>query len=346
MRKGINPTKGGKFVDIAECNHRIIIPLHLPNEDGYFKDGYKIFELCLFSIIKTSVSKIKISVISNKCNDVINQRLLNLYKEGHINELIIEEEGIGKINSILKVIRTVDERLITITDADVLFINDWEESVTQIFKSIPMAGAVCPVPVFRKHLDLTGNIWLNYFFSNKIRFLPVKNPVAMEQFAKSIGWDWLEKEWKDVICTLKEKDGTIAVLGCSHFVATYKREVFEQLPKGNSIYKVDGDSEFLYTDEPVLKMGGYRLATYENYAYHMGNIHEVWMDQVFNKLRIIDKSVIDYSNIKKLHSNKWNYFLSEKLFKRIFKNDFLMRKILSKKGLTKEQIFNFLDKKF
>lgn len=68
----------------------------------------------------------------------------------------------------------------------------------------------------------------------------------------------LKKEWNDVIGTLKATNGTIAVLGCSHFAATYKKEVFEQLPQGNSIYKVDCDSEFLFTDEPVLKMGGYR----------------------------------------------------------------------------------------
>lgn len=346
MRAGVNPTKGGKLIDREECHHRIVIPVHIPNEEGYFKDAYKIFELCLFSAIKTAVSKVKVSVISNKCSDEINARLLQLYKDKHINELIIEEEGIGKINSILKAIRTVEERLITISDADVLFLNGWEEGVVEVFNSFPKAGAVCPVPVYRKHFDLTRNIWFNYFFSDKIRFLPVKNPVALEQFAKSIGWEFLEKEWKDVIGTLKSKNGTIAVLGCSHFVATYKKEVFDELPKGNSIYKVDGDSEFLFTDQPVLKMGGYRLATFDNHAYHVGNVHESWVDVEFAKLKDVPKSVIDYSYLNKLKPSKWNYFLSDKLMKKLFKNNFILRRTLSKKGLTKEQIFNFLDKKY
>ena len=31
MRKGYNPTKGGKLVVKAPCDHRIIIPLHIPH---------------------------------------------------------------------------------------------------------------------------------------------------------------------------------------------------------------------------------------------------------------------------------------------------------------------------
>lgn len=346
MRAGVNPTKGGKLIDREECHHRIVIPVHIPNEEGYFRDAYTIFELCLFSVLKTAVSKVKVSVISNKCSDEINARLLGLYEKKYINELIIEEEGIGKINSILKAIRTVEERLITITDADVLFLNGWEEGVVEIFNSFPKAGAVCPVPVYRKHFDLTRNIWMDYFFSDKIRFLPVKDPVSLEKFARSIGWDYLENEWKDVIGTLRADNGTIAVLGCSHFVATYKKEVFEQLPKGNSIYKVDGDSEFLFTDEPVLKMGGYRLATNDNHAYHVGNVHENWMDDTFAQLEDVPKRVIDYSYLNRLKTSKWNYFLSNKLIKKLFRNKYILRRTLAKKGLTKEQIYNFLDKRY
>ena len=87
MRAGVNPTKGGKLIDREECHHRIVIPVHIPNEEGYFKDAYKIFEMGLFSILKTTISKVKISVISNKCSDEINARLLELYEKKNINEL-------------------------------------------------------------------------------------------------------------------------------------------------------------------------------------------------------------------------------------------------------------------
>lgn len=341
MRIGYNQSKD-VLISLRESSHRVIIPLYIPTLDGYYKEAFTIFEYCLYSILKTSITHLKISVISNNTCDVVNTKLFELQKQGFIDELIIEKEDIGKINSILKALRTAEERLITITDADVLFCNGWEEAVVDVFKSFPNAGAVCPVPVFRKHLNLTSNIWFCYLFSKKLYFRPVKNPEAMTKFANSIGWPWLDDKWKDVIGTLQGTNGTISVLGCSHFVATYKREVFFELPKQNSTYKLGGDSEFLYTDEPVLKRGGYRLSTYDNYAYHLGNHIEPWMHEVFQNLKEVEKKTNTYSTLKVIKKKKVEYFIAEKIFKKFFYSKWIQKKILSYKGLNKEQIKNFL----
>ncbi|WP_067148380.1 glycosyltransferase [Pseudotamlana agarivorans] len=344
MRKGYNPTKGGKLVQKEPCDHRVIIPLHIPHENDYFKDAYKIFELCLFSILKTATSKIKVSIISNKCSDEINERLIKLYREQEIDELIIEREGIGKINSILKAVRTVEERLVTITDADVLFLNQWEDEVVKVFKAFPKAGAVCPVPVYRKHLDLTANIWFKYWFSKKLRFNPVKDVAGLEKFVKSIGWPYLPEKFSDSIGTLRADDDTIAVLGCSHFVATYKKEVFEALPNENCIYLIDGDSEFTFMDKPVVLMDGYRLATYTNNAYHLGNILEPWMEKDFNSLNQRQQETVDYSWLPKLNRQPFKYFLVNKLFKRVLKDKIVLKSLLKNKGLSNEQVINYVDK--
>ncbi|MGG7033610.1 MAG: glycosyltransferase family A protein [Flavobacterium sp.] len=341
MRRGRNPSKNN-LVQANESNHRLIIPLYIPNEEGYYKDAFTIFSHCLNSAQETAFSNLKVSVVSNGSSDGVNSKLLQLQQQGFIDELIIEKEAIGKINSILKVLRTTQERLITITDADVLFDNGWEKAVVEVFEAFPKAGSVSPVPVFRTHLRLTSNIWFRYFFSKKLKFRPVKNPEAMTMFANSIGWPWLDNKYKDVIGTLRARNGTIAVLGCSHFVVTYKREVFDCLPKENSKYQLGGDSEFLYTDEPVLKMGGYRLATYDNYAYHMGNVFEDWMKEKSNTLEIIEKEIISYEYLEKLKPAKFNYFVTEKLFKKLFTIKSFYKFVLKRKGLTKEQIKNYL----
>ncbi len=346
MRKGVNPNKGGKPVVKSPCNHRVIIPLHIPNETGYFKDAYRIFEMCLFSIIKTSHSKLKITIVSNKCCDEVNEKLIKFCRNKIVDELIIEQEAIGKINSILKAIRTVEERLITITDADVLFLNNWETEIIKVFKAFPKAGAVCPVPVYRKHLDLTANIWFKYLFSNRLMFRMVKDVKALELFAKSIGWSYLPEEFGDSIGTIKGKDNTIAVLGCSHFVATYKKEVFKALPEENSAYLIDGDSEFLYMDKPVVLMDGYRLSTYSNNAYHLGNVFEPWMQEKFDNLKEETHEVIDFSEFKRLTCKNNKYLLTNKIFKRVIKSKPLLRYILNKKGLSKTQVYNYVDKKY
>lgn len=340
MRKGENQSKES-LISINNSGHRVIIPIYIPHEEDYYKDAYKIFECCLFSIVKTSVTKLKVSVVSNNCCDPINERLLQLQKQGYIDELIIEKEAIGKINSILKSLKTVEERLITITDADVLFCNGWEEAVVDVFKAFPKAGAVCPVPVFRKQLSFTSNIWMRYLLSRKLYFRPVKNSNAMEKFAQSIGWFSLENRFKDLICTLKAKNGTIAVLGCSHFVATYKREVFEKLPKANSEYLLGGNSEGLFLDIPPLKMGGYRLSTYDNYAFHLGNLWEPWMEDKQNEIKEIEKKEHNYFQFAKLKYSPLGYFFSFRIFEKIFKNKMLYNFILTKKGISKEKIKTF-----
>lgn len=340
MRNGENPIRD-QLIKKSDCFHRIIIPLYIPNQEGYYADALRIFELCLLSARKTSSLSVKIAVVSNGSCDAVNSQLLNLSKTGYIDELIIEKQAIGKVNSILRALRTAEERLITITDADVLFDNGWENAVLDVFKAFPKAGSVSPVPVFRTHLRLTSNIWFKYFFSNKLYFRPVKNPEGLTAFAKSIGWSRLDLKFKDVTGTLKAKNDTIAVLGCSHFVVTYKREVFEQSPKENTVYQLGGNSEHLYLDEPVLKMGGYRLATYDNYAFHMGNTFEPWMNEVFENLKQPEKTPFDSDSLQILKQNKWKYYLCEKVFKKIFLNNKIHTSILKYKGLNEEQIKNF-----
>lgn len=341
MRKGKNPSKNIKLQP-NESQHRVIIPLYIPNEEDYYKEAFTIFNHCLDSVKKTASSYLKVSVISNGSCNAVHTKLVDLQQQGLIDELIIEKEPVGKINSILKALRTAQERLITITDADVLFDNGWEKAVVEVFEAFPKAGAVSPVPVFRTHLRLTANIWFRYFFSDKLQFRPVKNPEAMTKFANSIGWPWLDIKYKDAIGTLQAKNGTIAVLGCSHFVVTYKREVFDALPKENSKYQLGGDSEFLYTDEPVLKMGGYRLATYDNYAYHMGNVFEDWMKDKYNNLKTIDKKTITYEYLNSLKRAKFNYFVTEKLFKKLFIIKGFYKFVLKRKGLKSSQLMNFI----
>ena len=343
MRQGENKVRDKKL-ELEPCAHRVIIPLYIPNEKDYYKDAYAIFKMCLLSLTKTATSPLKISVVSNGSCDTVNKKLVDLTTEGYINELIIETEAIGKINSILKALRTANERLITITDGDVLFLNHWEQEVVNTFKAFPKAGMVSPVPIFRTHLRLTSTIWRRCLFSKRLQFRPVKNPEAMTRFANSIGWPWLDEKFKDVIVTLKAKNGTIAVIGNSHFVGTYKREVFKNLPTENSIYKLGGDSEHLYTDIPILKSGGFRLATYDNYAYHLGNKLEPWMTETFETISETPKNFEDFKTLKTLKRNRLDYVLSEKLFKKLFKFNAIKKAIYKRKGLNQEQLKHFLEK--
>lgn len=337
MRKGKNIHKD-KFIQPNREQHQVIIPLYIPHEEDYYRDAFAVFELCLHSLHKASVYEFTVSVVANGCCAAVEQRLQQLYTEGLIDELVLVKASIGKVNSILKVLRTVETPYVTITDADVLFCEGWDKAVFEVFSNFPKAGAVCPTPVFRKHTNLTYNIWMGYLFSKRLRFTKVVNTEAMTRFANSIGWPWLEEKYKDVYLTLEAKNGFKAMVGCSHFVATYKTAVFTYLPKQNSDYQLGGNSEGDYLDEPVVKAGGYRLSTLDNHTYHMGNVLEDWHQQRFDVLPSVERKILKISNAT-LYQNRQKHFLMKKCYSFLFKN--FKTSILRFKGLSTAQLKNF-----
>ncbi len=336
MRVGANPSNRVRL-DGEKAFHRVIIPVYIPNAEGYFQNAMEVFRLCLFSLHRTSYTRLLVAVVANGCSDDVADELRSLQKEGWIDELTIVKEGIGKINSVLRALRTAEEPFITITDADVLFDVGWEQAVMGVFRSFPLAGAVCPVPVFRKNFDLTGNIWLRYLFSNKLKYEKVLEPEGMTAFAKSLGWLYLLDRYKDIVATLTAPDGKKALLGCSHFVATYRREVFEKLPRTNSEFRIRGNSELLYTDLPVIKRGGYRLTTTRNHAFHMGNEPEPWMYEKFESLVDREKSTFN-DQFGTLPTPLISHIVWQKVFKRLLSYRHFHLWLLRHKGMTPQQI--------
>lgn len=340
MRNSENPSKE-KLITEKQSSHRVIIPIYIPNEEGYYKDAFNIFLLCIHSLRKTSINNLKISVCSNGSCNPINEKLFKLYENKIIDELSIVRNNIGKINSILKALRTSEERFVTITDADVLFLNGWEKAVMEIFESFPKASAVSPMPVFRTQNHYTSNIMFDYFFSKKLQFSTVKNPEALTRFANSIGWPWLDSKWKDVIMTIKSNKGIKAVVGCNHCAVTYKKELFDAMPKGNSKFVLGGNSEALYLDSLSQFYGGYRLATYDNFAYHLGNEKEDWGVNVFDSLIEEEKTVFDI-DCKVLKRNQYTYYLKNVAFKKIMSFKTIRKIFYLWKGLKKNKLKNFI----
>lgn len=342
MRKGVNQRKDVEL-DIPKFQHRVIIPLHIA-DDPYYNQSWEVFEMCLRSLRMTSVNSLVISVISNSSDRLTEQRLFDLYDSGRIDEIILVKDAIGKVNAILKALRTAEEPLITVTDGDVLFLNGWETAVLDVFDAFPKAAAVSPVPVFGTQARLTSNIWFDYFFSGKLKFRKVADPEAMTRFANSIGWPWLDKKYKEVILTLKGKDNVNAVVGCNHMTVTYRSEVFSRLPDRNSNYLLGGDSELRYLDLPPLFFDGYRLTTYQNFAYHLGNTIEDWSKSCFENLVEQSKQHRALSS-PPLKSAKLSYLVKSRLFRRVTANSGFRKWFYVRHGLQKSQIHYFFNDK-
>lgn len=301
MRIGSNPEKDKEI--LQEGYHRIIIPVYIPNLDAYFEKGLEFTKLCLESVIKTKHSKSLLSVVNNGSCKEVTLYLQELYNAGKIDQLIHHRTNIGKIDAVLPVARTASEELITISDGDVLFTDGWIQAVEEVFTHFPEAGMVAPVPnptFYRVH---SQNTLFDAFFKRKLKFQSICDKEDLLRFAESI--DAVDTMYKkksrlEYQLTVNRK-GFSALVGCGHFVSTLRREVFDFAPSELSRMAYAAKADKDYIDIPNDRAGLWRLATAKNYAYHMGNTPDAWINTEFGKIKG------DFSETRKIPaSKKWN----------------------------------------
>lgn len=332
MRIGFNPQKD-KEQEPSVFFHQVVVPVYIPNQEGYFKDSFAILKLSLNSLFKTCHKRTYFTVVNNGSCSEVRDYLSELFHNGKIHE-VVHTANIGYINAMLKGITGQQFPFITNTDADVLFLDNWQEETYAVFDIFPKTGAVSPTPNSKMLKFLTGNILYDNFFSNAIRFKEVKNPNAMRAFAESInnpnlfGKINLEK-----YLTVNRKDFS-ALVGASHFVVTYRSDIFDVLDKRFTKFVLGGDSDFIF-DYPVVKKGLWRLSTEDNYAYHMGNTLEDWM---LTQVEGLKENNFVYDKIPQLAKVKSSLFLNQfiiKTFCKILFRKSIWRLFLRYKGLTK-----------
>ena len=335
MRVGFNPNKD-KLQAANDYFHQVIIPVYIPNQDDYFKDGFKILKYCLETLLKTCHSKTYIVIVNNgSCIEVINY-LDALYQQGKIQELI-HTSAIGKLNAVLKGLSGHNFDLITISDADVLFLNDWQKETYTVFENFKKAGVVSPVPSSKMLKQFTDNIYFDNFFSKRFKFTKTKDKQSLQMFASSIGnKDFYKEIHLNKNLTISNSDDSVsAVIGAGHFLATYRGNCFDGINDRFSHYSLGGDSEKILLDKPASDKGYWRLSTEGNYAYHMGNVFEDWMLEKFSTVNEIKTEI---KRPKKI-SNKHNTYLRPfaAFFFKIINQKTIWRLFLRYKGLTKEE---------
>ncbi|MEQ3662894.1 MAG: glycosyltransferase [Flavobacterium sp.] len=339
MRVGFNPNKD-KILPKSDYTHQVIIPVYIPHQNDYFKDSFQILRFCLESLIITIHAKTYITVVNNgSCEEVIVY-LNQLHKEKKIQE-VIHSTSIGKLNAILKGITGHQFPLITITDADVLFLNHWQKATYEVFEAFPKTGLVCTTPSSKSFNDKTFNILFQKLFSKNLVFSKVKNPAAFEAFASSIGNPNFYKSVHFEKYLTLTNHNVRAIVGAGHFVATYRGNIFSDLGVTATPFSLGGTSEAEILDLPVIRKGYWRLSTDDNYTYHLGNVQEAWMKEIFDSLEKEDKG-IDFVLHKPLKQpSRFQFWVNNKLPEKLFYRKGIRRLFLKYKGLTEEQAKTF-----
>ncbi len=333
MRLGSNPNKS---IDQEQSKyiHQIIVPVYIPNEEGYFVDALKILKICLESLFNTIHDRTYITVVNNgSCENVVRY-LDTLFSEKKIHELT-HTDSIGKINAVFKGLSGNNIELVTITDADVLFLSDWQSETMNIFSNIPKAGVVGIVPQLQMYKSKSGNTIFDNLLNNRLQFLPVKNPEGIIHFYESIGWG---RDYNQDYLKLGlglNYDTVKCFVGSGHFVATYKKDIFDEIVTFIGGKKVAGIGED-YIDGKALEKDYWRLTTQGNFAYHMGNVYEEWMVAPPKNTTEVDLSNFNFVKRKKI--NPIGYYIKNRIIKKLITFKWLLKLFFIWKKLPKEMV--------
>jgi glycosyl transferase family 2 len=336
MRIGNNPHKD-QLQEKSEYIHQVIIPVFIPNHDGYFKDSFKIFQLCLKSLFATVHSRTFITIVNNGSDAIIVDYLDSLVKRGEINELI-HTANIGKLNAVLKGIAGHNIELVTIADSDVLFLSHWQLETNHVFSAFPKAGVIGIVPQYRTFTSYSYNVILDNIFNKNLKFIPVKNPEALKLFYKSVGWDDnANPDYLKLSLGFELENGFMAYIGSGHFVATYKKDIFDEVVTYIG-FKMGGNSE-TYLDELPLKKDYWRLTTHDNYAYHMGNVYEDWMGEI--NFESDADALFESDFLIQKRAGFFHYWLRNHLFRKFFRKKKIRRIFYRFKNMPKTMIAKY-----
>ena len=187
MRIGINPEKENKEIK-DKIYHRVVVPVYIPDFEGYFAGSFEVFKLCLESLLLTVHSQTRITIYNNNCHKDVKTYIDKKYYESeYIDQVFHSKKNVGKINAILASVKGNLEKLITVSDADVFFKNGWQFGVEKLFVNFPEAGMISPVPSSKSMLSYTSNNWFYSLFKGNLSFEKVLDPKAMHRFDLSLG---------------------------------------------------------------------------------------------------------------------------------------------------------------
>ena len=334
MRVGFNPFKDEPQKD-SEFIHQIIIPVYIPNQEGYFKDSFAILKLCLESLLATVHKKTFLTVVNNGSDIIIKEYLDFLLKQNKIHELI-HTDNIGKLNAILKGLAGNNIELVTISDSDVLFLPNWQSETVKVFTNIPNAGVVGIVPQFKMYEQNCGNVIWDNLFNKKLKFIPVKNKEALIRFYDSLGWDRnYNQDYLEYNLGLEINSDLKVLIGSGHFVASYKKDIFDEIVSYIG-FKMGGTSEG-YLDKSPLKKNYWRVTTQDNYACHLGNTLEDWMSVT----QASYTETVQYGFDKNKKLNPVLYFIKNRVFVKFISVKWMKKIFLRYKKLPQPMIRNY-----
>lgn len=283
MRVGSNPFKTAKIP--LHWQHQVVVPVFVPHQTGYFERAFEVTRLCLSSLIHTVSPNTFLTVVNNGSCAEVTSYLNELSQSGQIHQLIHFKHNVGQVNAWKSAINSTQAPIVTLSDGDVYFVPEWEQEVVAVFESYEKAAMVSPVPDPRGYRNFTSNTHLDAWYKLKFRSLLKESDLL--HFENSLGQKGQHYNHPLRLShqlTLKAQNGQHAVIGNAHFVASFRREVFNYMPVQLTDDALSGTAHYGFVDTPIERSGFWRLGTPKTKAYHIGNVPENWMVEKYSEI--------------------------------------------------------------
>jgi hypothetical protein len=286
MRIGNNPNINAT-IDFSVKSHRVIIPIYIPNAEGYFADAFNVLKVCIDSLLKTINNDTAITLISNASSKEVNDYISKLYNEKKVDKVVFNSENVGKMNAIITETRASFEEFITYSDADVFFDKGWLKQTFLMFKNVTKAGFVSMNPTPNNYSHANSTVLDNWFaiLFKKQKTNTVCSYQDLEHFFKSVGRtkEATDKTFNGVCYTVSNEN---YIIGAGHFCCTIRKTpTLKKVPSEQSKIGVSGGSEAIYLDIPFDKTGLWRISSPKAFVWHMGNnLERDWASQKIESL--------------------------------------------------------------
>jgi hypothetical protein len=326
MRLGVNPEKFKGERNLKKL-HRVVIVFYIPNiEEDYYAQSLLVLDYCLNSLISSINHETTNITLLNNNSTSESKNVIEKYLH-KIDKYVFYTENKGKVYAVMDEVRSAFEPFVTISDSDVLFFKGWEKAVFEVFKHHPKAGVVTPLPSQYAAFNHNSAAFFDAFFNRNLRYDKVVSDEDVELYLKGINnydlintpyrFNWKEKQYY--------LEGNVkAIIGATHFVATYKSMLFQNQRTFPEIKFANGYEE-KFMDCLADERGLYRLSTLNSFAYHMGN----QLDEVVRRDshgEMLEKELVESIFIKNKDKSNFLVYKVKRYFLKKFKNFIQVKK--------------------
>ena len=177
MREGQNPAK---FVNRVAKPERVTVAVltYIPFESGFYAQALDVLKTCLGSIWENTKLPYDLLVFDNGRGDETVSYLLDAYRLGSIQYLLLSETNLGKGGAWNMIINACPGEILAYTDSDALFAKGWLMETVKILEHYPNVGMVTSRP-FRTPPE---------FYSSTLQWAK-EDPDAQLEIGQFIAWE-------------------------------------------------------------------------------------------------------------------------------------------------------------